>query len=503
VHKVNLASAIPYISQGLSWIGASLLKAGHEVKVIDALIEGWSNQQKCEDDSTYIGLTAEEIKSRLKNYSPDLVGIGVPFSTQAKMSLLCARLSKEVFPDVPVVMGGNHVTVLPESVARDKNVDYVVTGEGEVAMVYLAASIGRGEKPEAIPGVGYVNESGIFHLTKAEYIKDLNSLPLPAYHLMPMEEYFKQYKCRYMTIMTSRGCPYNCSFCSVHAVHGHKFRPRNVQHVIDEIAMLKDRFGITDLSIEDDNFTADYVRTEQIFSNIVSRNFDLSIYLRNGVRSEFLDHKLLALMKKGGLKKIWLAPESGSRRIREEVIGKKIKMENIYKAVREASELGICVGIFLVIGFPDETKAEIEETFALAGELRMLGANYIWFSVATPYFGTRLYREAIKMGCLEDIDPALLNTNAVSINCKNITKDELIRLRGDAMEKYNKPIHLSLRQKIISSIKHPKWALTAVSAKLANRLWAASLINRLIIERTFVSRLKGNPPLTPPGRGAC
>ncbi|MHC4663289.1 MAG: B12-binding domain-containing radical SAM protein [Planctomycetota bacterium] len=457
---------MPYLSQALAWISAALENAGHRVTVIDALVEGWNCSRNAESEFTYFGLPLEEIGKCISESDPDLIGIEIPFSTQIETAIQCAGIAREIAPDIPVVVGGNHVTVMAEETAGDACIDYIIAGEGENALVSLADALEKKQKPDAIPGVGFMNENGKFHLTPPDLITDLDALPLPDYRNMPVEKYFDAVGRRQMTIMTSRGCPYNCSFCSVHAVHGHKFRARSAKHVLDEIEILVNEYAVRDLYIEDDNFSFKRDRAEAICSGIVEKRWKLNIYFRNGLRADTLDRKLLGLMRKAGTVKIWLAPESGSRRIREEVIGKKLDLDVFENAVKEAVRQDIGVACFFVIGFPDETRKEIQETLEFAERLRSLGAGSFWFSIATPYYGTKLYEHAKAAGCLKTIDPALLTTHAASIEGEHISSEEIVKIRRQVMEKLNRPVLVSFPRKLMKAIKRPRWALRRLAAKI-------------------------------------
>jgi len=196
------------------------------------------------------------------------------------------------------------------------------------------------------------------------------------------------------TMITTRGCPYDCVFCTVHIVMGKKWRSRSPENVVDEIEQLIQTYRIRQIDFYDENMTLDKKRMENICDLIVERKLDVDWYTPNGVRADTLDLNLLRKMKKSGCKRIRVAPESGVQRVVDQIVKKNQKLTEVEKAVVLAKKVGIKVGCFFVLGLIGETKEDIKATIDYAYKLRKLGADKFYFSIATPIYGTELYEQA-------------------------------------------------------------------------------------------------------------
>jgi anaerobic magnesium-protoporphyrin IX monomethyl ester cyclase len=393
---------------------AAVLEKRHEVCIIDAPTEGRKNVEEINGTKYRVGLSNKEIAGRIEQYSPDVVGISVPFSGWSKTAFEVAAVTKEADKKIVTVLDGQHPSARPEDYLSDPNVDFVIIGEAELTMLELVDTLKKKAKPDLkkIQGIAFIKKGKMIVTSPRPAIEDLNSLPLPARHLLPMEEYFaaiKEYPLaggemheRWATMTTSRGCPYNCVFCSIHTVMGKKWRCRSPESVVDEIEHLVRIYKIKQIDFFDDNMTLDKERMENICDLIVKRGLDIEWYTPNGVRADTLDENLLTKMKTAGCKKIKIAPESGVQRVVNQIIKKNQNLEDVEKAVVLSKKVGIEVGCFFVIGLIGETKEDIEATINYAYKLKRLGAERFYFSVATPLYGTELYDQAKRGGFLSD-----------------------------------------------------------------------------------------------------
>jgi magnesium-protoporphyrin IX monomethyl ester (oxidative) cyclase len=314
----------------------------------------------------------------------------------------------------------------------------------------------------SVKGLGFV-ENGKPVLTAARpVIEDLDSLPFPARHLLPLDVYTEVVRanpvrgeiCKPMTIMyTSRGCPYNCVFCGNCTVWGKRWRGRSPENVVDEFEHVVKTFGVEQIDFYDDNMTFDRRRMEAICDLTVKRGVRVEWFTPNGIRADTLDEALLRKMKRAGCKKIRLAPESGVQRVVDEVIDKGLDLKSVEQAVVWAKKAGIGVGLFFVIGLIGETKADIEETIRFAYKLRGLGADSFIFSIATPVYGSRLYEKAKQGGFLREgfCDEALAGVEPL-IETPEFTAMELQELCIQA----NKVNPKFTRYKVLRAIKHPR-----------------------------------------------
>jgi anaerobic magnesium-protoporphyrin IX monomethyl ester cyclase len=263
-------------------------------------------------------------------------------------------------------------------------------------------------------------------------------LPFPARHLLPMKVYHEAVKQNplrgeinkpYTIIITSRGCPYNCVFCSNCIVWGKKWRPRSPTNVVDEIEHIIKTFGIKQVDFSDDNMTLDRKRIAEICDLIIKRGLRFEWFTPNGIRADTLDEALLRKMKKAGCKKIRVAPESGVQYVVDNIIKKNLSLETVEQAVIACKHVGIKVGCFFVIGLIGETKADIEKTINFAYKLKRLGADTFIFSIAMPLYGTEFYEQAKQRGLLREgfCDYALAATEPL-VETPEFSASDLIEL---------------------------------------------------------------------------
>jgi anaerobic magnesium-protoporphyrin IX monomethyl ester cyclase len=456
---------------GLAYVAAVLEKA-HEVCIIDAPTEGWKNLQDLDRATYRVGLNNTEIADKVKRWSPDVVVIEIPFSGWAKTAFEVASTVKGINKDIITVLEGQHPSARPEDCLANPNVDFVVMGEPENAIFELVDALGKEKRNlKKIKGIGFV-KNGVPVITSPQpLLEDLDSLPFPARHLLPMEEYNAAVKenplrgeiSKPWTIMiTSRGCPYDCVFCTHHIVWGRKWRGRSPENVVDELEQVIKTYHVKQIDFLDDNMTLDRKRMENICDLIVKRGLRIEWFTPNGVRADTLDEKLLKKMKRSGCKKIRVAPESGVQRVVDQVIKKNLDLRSVERAVVLCKKVGIKVGCFFVIGLIGETKEEIEETIKFAYKLRQLGADSFIFSIATPVYGTRLYEQAKRGGFLRDCfsDEALAAAEPL-IETPEFTADELRELCARA----NLVNPTFTRDKILRAIRNPRKTIKVLLGK--------------------------------------
>ncbi|UCE36840.1 MAG: B12-binding domain-containing radical SAM protein [Thermoplasmata archaeon] len=410
----NLGTPSPYIPLGLAYLAAELEKKDHDVSIQDILLKGWDKNEYFEGDFVYHGLSPKEILEIVRQEKPSVVGITVPYTIQEKGAFIAASAVKEAGQEITTILGGSHPTIRPEDCARHEDVDLVVMGEGEKTFfeIIKQMEIEGVHGAQKINGVAY-EEGGKVHINPpSPLIENLDSIPFPARHLLDLEAYFEaskassgvhgvQVKSLYSPIITSRGCPYDCIFCSIDITMGKKMRMRSPNNVVDELEEMVHRHGIRTVLFEDDNLTHNKKRILEICKQIITRGLDIEWYNPNGIRADKLDKELLSAMKRSGCKLIWVAPESGSQRVVTEIIGKHLKLESVEDTVKTAKKVGIKVGLFFVVGLPGETKAEMQKSLVFAQRMRQLGASCFTFSVATPLYGTRFYKMAMEQKLLD------------------------------------------------------------------------------------------------------
>lgn len=465
---------------GISYIAALLEKNGYQVKISDALAEGFENE-RIENGIKHVGLMPKEIKRKIKEFNPDIVGIAALFTSQINQAFLAANLAKEVNKEIFVIVGGAHPTILIEHTLGNKNIDCVVVGEGEYTVLELVKCLEAKKDWKKIKGIAYRQESlsaeaksnwEIIKNERREPIKDLDALPFPARHLLPMEKYFQAarkikssrsistFGKKWATIFTSRGCPFNCSFCTIHQVMTRIWRSRSPKNVVDEIEYLVKTYGIEHFDIEDDNLTLNKDRAKRIFDLIIERKLKIEWSTPNAIWADTVDEETIMKMKQSGCTRTIVAPESGNQWVVDNLIGKKIDLKKIEAVVSWCRKHKLLVEAFFVIGFPGETKEQIKDTINFAKKLKKLGADDCAFYIATPFYGTRLYEEAKEKGYLRQ-DVFNFNTlNTLSgeplLETPEWTVEELKKLWQEA-KKVNPPISFGRLRLALSMFKTNPW----------------------------------------------
>ena len=445
LQKDNIGSDVSQ-PLGLAYIAAVLRDDGYSVSILDAAAEGWRNIQSFDEWRDFNGLNFEDIAEEVRRKKPKVVGITENFTVQKDAAFKVASVVKSIDRNIIVIIGGSHATVKPEECALYPDIDFAVIKEGEITMVELMGKIVNNasvDQIKEVKGIAFRESQGLVHITaERPFNFDLDSLPYPARDLLPMDIYFEASRAKranrdmdknWTTVITSRGCPFNCVFCSIHLTMGRRWRARSPQNVIGELKQLVEVFGVAQLDFEDDNISCDKKRMEEICDLIISNNLKFEWYTPNGIRADTLDEALLKKMKASGCRELWFAPESGSQRVVNEVIGKRIDLKVIEQMVGLCKKVGISSNCFFVIGFPGETKAEIEETIDFAKRLGRLGADNFMFSIATPLYGTRLYNEALENGMLNEADDESLAYGTPHLKNLSLSSEELVQLRNRAL----------------------------------------------------------------------
>lgn len=369
-----------------------LKKKGITVEVIEANIDN---------------LNQEQIKNKIREFNPDIVGIPSMSLEYWRAAHLSAQLVKEVDSNIITVMGGAHPTTLPYKVMEDKNVDYIILSEGEERLIKFI-DILESKNPDfsSMDGVGYREGDKIIVRKAASYIQNLDDYPLPDYSLFNWKRAmnFKQKsvvglgtrRAPVGLVHTARGCRFNCCFCTGLITMGRGVRLRNPDNVLKEIDMLVRDFNIKELIFTDDEMYADRQRCVRIFEGLKSRKYDL-IWKNTNLASWLMDRELIRLMKESGCYQITISPESGSERVLKEIIHKPGTKVHSKQVADWCREFDIELEADFVIGFPGETWEEIRQTTNFADELN---ADAVKFAIATPFPGTELFEVAVRKGCL-------------------------------------------------------------------------------------------------------
>ncbi|MFC2038812.1 B12-binding domain-containing radical SAM protein [Chloroflexota bacterium] len=361
----------PQPPMGLAQLAAVLEEKGYRVNVVDA------NALKLDPDQVISRLSGAEV-----------VGLTAMTPTISP-ALEIARAVKEALPEIPIILGGAHATLLPEeTLAASPAVDVIVRGEGEETLIDLLQAMENKQPFEDIQGISYRKNSETINNPLRPGTVDLDSLPFLAYHLLPWQEYKPHpphgRALPFAVIITSRGCPYQCAYCSK-PVFGNNFRAQSPERVLDELIYFKDKLGVKEFAFYDDVFTLNKKRAHSISDGILQKG--LKMHWTCETRVNLVDRELLKHMKQAGCYAIAYGIESAS----EEILGsicKDIEPGQVEEAIRLTREAGIQTVGYFMLGSPGETPATIRQSIDLAKKLKL---DYAQFSITTPFPGTRLY----------------------------------------------------------------------------------------------------------------
>ncbi len=430
---------------GLAYLAASLRKEGHEVGILDcqsetkksipvpAELSYLEDFYPLKDRSPFklysgyyhFGMGWEEIRKRVENSRADIFGISSSFTPYQEEALEIARIIKEWDRKKIVVMGGAHVSCDPGGVLRSPFVDYVILGEGEVRLPLLLEQIVRGKPMDVrkMDGMGYRNNGEIRINALGNFIQDLDSLPHPSRELLDLNRYRLRRK-RSTMIITSRGCPHRCTYCSSHLVMGTSFRTRTPKAILTEMIACQKQYGIEVFDIEDDNFTFDQERAKRIMSLIIETFGEGKIELSamNGVSFASLDGELLKLMKRAGFSRINLSYVSKDPSTRERM--RRPKPATEFDRILECAEqIGLDVIAYAILGMPGQAIEEMVDTLIyLMGKRVLIGP-----SIYYPTPGTPLFERCEKEGILPP-HPARWRSSAFPIETKEFSRVDLSTL---------------------------------------------------------------------------
>ncbi len=392
---------------GPMYIAAVLDKAGYSVEILDAFMTGSSFRKI--GDTIIVGMQHEEIREEIRRRKPDIVGIANPFTCQVEHTIKVGDIVKEVDPSILTVVGGPHVTVVPVGFLEEaKNIDIAVVGEGEKTMLDIVKFLEGTLKISDVQGIVYRKNKVIKKNAPRPFIKDLDELPFPAYHLVDIEQYldsskieYRSFKDRAISMITSRGCPFNCCFCSVHLHMGKMFRAHSVNYVINHLEYVVNKFGVKTIFFEDDNLTFNLKRFETICDKIIKKGIRFNWETPNGIRADYLTFSLLQKMKKSGCQSVFFGIESGDQCILDNVIDKHLDLKKVVSVAKMCRDIGLSTAAFYVIGFPGEKKEHMLKTVELALRLKKEYDVGMLLHVATPSLGTRLYEECKDKGYIQ------------------------------------------------------------------------------------------------------
>jgi radical SAM superfamily enzyme YgiQ (UPF0313 family) len=401
---------------GLAYLAAVLEEEGYQPKIIDA---------------NALELNFIELRKELEKESPDVVCVTsiTPMIYEAMASV---KVAKSACPNSTTILGGSHVTFCPMETFEDcPELDVVCLGEGEETITELIQRVEKKQNLDDVKGIIY-RKNGYFYKTEPRpLIKDLDSFAFPARHLLPMNRYTvlgRNYPS--INIVSSRGCPFSCSFCSSSYFYGKSYRARTAKNVVDEIEQVVHKYKVKSIEFSDDTFTLHRSRVEEICEEIIRRKLDISWGCSS--RANLVTRDLLIRMRKSGCHLIFYGIESGSPKILK--LMKKGEMPiQMARAVKVTKETGMeTLGSF-ILGYPEETREELLRTIHFS---KKIGIDFAEFSMATPYPGTELFEYAVKKDLLLTKDWSLYTAVKPVIKPKYYSVEELNRFFVEAYRSF-------------------------------------------------------------------
>ena len=417
----GMAGKLPPL--GLAYVAAALEKNGFSVEIYDNYL---------------LGQPLETVKAEISKRQPEIVGITCSSLTYSRCVEM-AKAAKEAYPSCKVVVGGPHASYMPETLLEHSEIDFVVIGEGEAAMVQLAGTIQRGEPKSisaVIPGVA-CKINGETLKTPQQFISDLDTIPFPARNLLPMRMYdrFLPYidTKPVDTMSILRGCPYQCTYCETRELWGTSCRAFSPQRIIDEIKDMVDNYGTRGIYFVGDNFTINKNRTLELCQKISENKFDLKWTCET--RTDLVNKEVLSGMKAAGCQTIFFGTESGSERIQKK-LNKNINLEEVKRTFELTHQVGIKTATSFMLGIPGETVEDMQATFKYA---KSLNADVCMFNIFIACPGSKLYDEVIKEHLYDQIDNYLAR-----VKTPDFDYDMLVKIQRNFQGSFRKSMASNL-----------------------------------------------------------
>lgn len=423
----SLSSRSPPL--GIASLAAVLEREGYTTAILDAFT---------------LGMQHEQIVAHVQAKNPKIIAMA-SVTANFPLTMDIIRDIKKFLPSVHVIYGGPHATILPETAIVREGVDSVIIGEAEYTVRDLVHYLLRGQGSyKTIPGICYLDENKKpVRTAPRELIKNLDELPMPAYHLLPMDSY-RAYAAldvgrKFSTMITSRGCTARCAFCTSVQMNQYKWRQRSPKLVVDEIEHLNKKYGISHLYFQDDEFTVNHTRVLEICDEIIHRKLDVIWECLTRVSN--VKEDILEKMHAGGCRSIIYGVECGYQEGIDR-LKKFITLEQVERAVALTKKVGIQVKCSFLIGFPWESATEIKQTIAFA---KRIDADITYFNVLNPYYETPIFKEVADNHLFvgkdaENWDKHISHGTIPMVRTKYLTAEDLAYWNGRAyFELYARP----------------------------------------------------------------
>ena len=445
---------------GLAYIAGTLIDGGYKnVKILDALAEGYYNETPFKKDYIRYGLSPDEIKKRIKEFNPDVVGVSCICNLRQYQALEICELAKEVNENIVTVIGGNPITIEPKWFLKREYLDFAVLGEGEQPFLELVQSIKLGnpniwltEDISKINGIAYKVHSSQPDF-KTKYVinpqkvwrKDMDNIPFPAHHLLPLDKHleiwnkegYHYYPARKFTSMVmSRGCPNKCEHCP-HSVVFPGYRPRSAKNIFKEVKMVHEQLGVVEIQFHEYNGIVVWSIVEEFCKLMIDSglNKKVSWGWPIGIWLKVLNYDRLKLMRESGMFYVDLAIESSNQKILNNLMkGKDVDLSHTMNVIKWSRELGYYINCFFMLGLEGQTKKDIEDTITFSSKLDV---DTIAYFIAQPLPGTPFWDHCVEKKLFnDDFETFHLRYGKSNIEVEGITSEELEHYRHKAREDF-------------------------------------------------------------------
>jgi len=430
---------------GLAYLASAVESIGHNVIIIDAVGEGIDNYAPYQQDYLLHGLSTDDILRRIPN-NTDVIGFSCMFSHEFPVYKELINSVKNTFPNSLVVAGGEHVTGLPELSLREcKGLDVIVLGEGEEIFNELLSSYDV-RNLSLLSGIAYKEENGDVKVNQRRArISDINSIKSPAWHLVPLKNYWERGKGygvdlgKGIPMLASRGCPYQCTFCSNPLMWTTRWVARSPRLVLDEMIDYNNRYGVTNFDFYDLTAIVKKAWIIEFCQLIIESNYKFTYQLPSGTRSEAIDTEVAKLLYKSGCRNMTYAPESGSIKTLTR-IKKKIKIKSMLSSIKGCHKAGLSIKANIIVGFPDETIKDLLINYIFILRMALVGMHDVTVQPYSAYPGTELFDELRNKGKIKELDEEYFHELAAysdltkSISWSDyLTKREILLFRSLSM----------------------------------------------------------------------
>ncbi len=407
------------IPLGLCYLAGVARRAGHECRILDALSLPDFEAIQREAPPYLFGLTDTQIVAEAEAFAPDVIGLSVAAEVFGATAMACATALRKRFPKAVILAGGSDPSMQPDHYLEpDTPLDALVMGEGEVALEAILSALANGQDWRGAPSLAFrVGDKPMQRTPRAE-VANLDACP-PDWSDLPFERYFDLTRRgfpsrqgieypdsdRAVYLVTSRGCPYRCSFCSIQLTMGHAFRTHGDQMVLDMVLDLVTHHGVRHIHFEDDNLSFDRPRLVRLLEGLCALPMPITWDTPNGVRADRFDRELVALCKRSGCVYLMFGVESGSQAVLDEIANKELRLEDVEATLDACKAEGLETMALFIFGLPGETREQVLGTYRYAFELRKRFDTIPFFSIYKPYPGTPLYDTCVKNRWLIDARP--------------------------------------------------------------------------------------------------